>query len=105
MWRRTAAIIAIVVTLATRASSTAQDSSHPRPLIRELNWVRFDVVMGQLVITSSRMKQSPQRVQRELPDGTWERLSVSLDRGLTSLHYSSKNDVQQLNVQVLRRGR
>lgn len=103
MWPRTALILALVTTLATRVRTTAQESDRACPLIHELNWVRFDVVMGRFVIASSRLKQGQQRARREAPDGTLESLAASLDRGLTSLHYTLESDTREVRLRVVRR--
>jgi hypothetical protein len=103
MWRRTALIVVIGLALASRSRSMAQESQCPQLLISDLNWVRFDVVMGRIVAVKNRAKQDRQRARRELPCGTCEALTISIDRGLTSLHYVLESERLDLTVHVSRR--
>ena len=103
MWRRTALIVAVGLALASRSKVMAQERHGPDLLISDLSWVRFDVVMGRIVAATNRAKQDRQRARRELPDGVVETLAVSIDRGLTSLQYTSESDTQRLTICVVRR--
>ncbi len=107
MWRRTMLIVAVGITLATRDTSDAQQRGQEcdgsELLISGLNWVRFDVAMGRVMATSNRTKQDRQRARRDLPDGGSECLTVTIDRGLISLHYCLENDSRQLTICVVRR--
>ena len=107
----------------TRCSDVAKDCHHPHAgaladaprqslgqdipgsdrLILELNWVSFDVAMGRILATGNRTRQDRQRVCREHPNGLTETLTVTLDRGLVSMHYESVSETRQLTVRVVRR--
>ncbi len=108
MWRRTALIVVIGLSLTARSKLNGQEKKgrkQPCPdlLFSDLGWVRFDVVMGQLVAATNRTKQDRQRAERTLPCGGTETLVVSIDRGLTSLQYQLESDAQKLSLQVIRR--
>lgn len=103
MWRRTALIVVIGLTLASRSRSMGQESNCPRLLLSDLNWVRFDVIMGRVVAVKNRAKQDRQRARRELPCGITESVSICIDRGLTSLQYALDSDALHLDVRVVRR--
>lgn len=103
MWRRTAIILTLGLSLTPRAQSLGQDIPGSDRLILELNWVSFEVAMGRLLATGNRTRQDRQRVCREHANGLTETLTVTLDRGLVSLHYESVSETRQLTVRVVRR--
>ena len=103
MWRRTAIILTLGLSLTPRAQSLGQDIPGSDRLILELNWVSFDVAMGRILATGNRTRQDRQRVCREHSNGITETLTVTLDRGLVSMHYESVSETRQLTVRVVRR--
>ena len=103
MWRRTAIILTLGLSLTPRAESLGQDIPGSDRLILELNWVSFDVAMGRILATGNRTRQDRQRVCREHSNGITEALTVTLDRGLVSMHYESVSETRQLTVRVVRR--
>jgi len=102
MWRRTALIVVVGLTLASRSKLEAQQRNDRELLVTDLNWVRFDVMMGRLIAVTNRAKQDRQRSRHEA-DGTAESLSVCIDRGLTSLQYCRESDAERLSIRVVRR--
>ncbi|MHB8867055.1 MAG: hypothetical protein ACYC6N_32230 [Pirellulaceae bacterium] len=103
MWRRIAIILTLGLSLAPRAQAFGQAPPRSDPLIVELNWVSFDVVMGRIRATGHRARQARQRVCREQEQGATEAMTVTLDRGLVSICYESVTEARQLTIRVIRR--
>ncbi len=62
MWRRTAFLLIVGLSLAPRSRAVGQESEDSHFLLADSNWVRFDVVMGRIVAVTNRAKQDRQRV-------------------------------------------
>lgn len=108
MWQRTVPIIAWGLLWAIAARSTGQETRPQGLLITDRNWVRFEVLSGRIAATSSRLKQDRQRLRRELPSGRVETLTVSIDRGLVSVHYLAEDPAdspagERILIRVVRR--
>jgi hypothetical protein len=103
MWQRIAIVLAVGLECLPAPETRGADPSYADTLLSELDWVRFDLVMGRMLATGHRTKQDRQRAVRQGPDGAAETLTVTLDRGLVSLHYDYRTESRQLSLRVVRR--
>ncbi len=92
--------------LALTASTclNADETRQRALLLTQLQWVRFDVVLGRVLATTNRTDQNRSHVTEAGPADAHEKLFVTVDEGLISLRYQCTTPTTSLHIEVVRRG-
>jgi hypothetical protein len=99
MWRTTLTIIAVSLTLVWTRTLPAQEALTPGSLASQLNWARFEVVSGRLMVLQARQTRSKsQSAGDPMLGGVRESFAINVNTGVPSVHYEFADEQQQLTV-------